>query len=74
MKVVLVTERTSVELLRVCGRGSFTGVTVQPARADLNRPHCDRAAGFKSDDGESEGPFTMRLQTFSVQCENSKSC
>lgn len=70
MKVVLVTEQTSVELLRVCG--SFTDVTVQPARADLNRPHCDRAAGFKSNDGESEAPFTLRLQTFSVQRENSK--
>lgn len=53
---------------------SFTDVTVQPARADLNRPHCDRAAGFKSDDSESEAPFTLRLQTFSVQRENSKSC
>lgn len=43
---------------------------VQPASADLNRPHCDRAAGFKSDDSESETPFTPQLQICSAQCEN----
>lgn len=41
---------------------------VQPASADLNRPQSDRAAGFKSDDSESEVPFTLQLQI--CECEN----
>lgn len=36
-------------------------VAVRPACADLNRPHCDFVR-FKSHDGESEAPFTLKTK------------
>lgn len=51
-----------------CDSRSFADITVRPASADLNLPRCDRAAGFKSDDGESEAPFTLELQIFQIFC------
>lgn len=70
-----VLEHIRVELVHVCvGKpGCMTAeLAVQPACADLNRPHCGRAAGFKSDDGESEAPFTLKLQIFLIFCSAQK--
>lgn len=75
MNVLLATESVRVELVRVSwvlDSRSLTDLTVQPACADLNRPHCDRAAGFKSDGGESEAPFTLKLEYLLLSVNSKK--